>query len=169
MTYPARCSSPHPHPHPGRPHAGASAARRQCGSMLIEAMVGVVVSASLGLGMSYSAARALAVQRNASTQNMAVLQMRGLLAAPSDLSAWCANGGARSFDLRLNNVNAAGAAATATTVPYALSCSTLTPTVTGANQSATVSLTRPATLATTNAGAVASATLGGSGVLSFGQ
>ena len=165
MTYPVRCSSPPPSQRLG------CAARRQRGSMLIEAMVGVVVSASLGLGMSYGAARALAVQRNASTQNMAVLQMRGLLAAPSDLSAWCANGGARSFDLSLKNVNAAGAAATATTVtvPYALSCSTLTPTVTGANQSATVSLTRPATLATTNAGAVASATLGGNGVLSFGQ
>ena len=165
MKYPARCSSPSPRQRLG------GAARRQRGSMLIEAMVGVVVSASLGLGMSYGAARALAVQRNASTQNMAVLQMRGLLAAPRDLSAWGASGGARSFDLSLNNVNAAGAAATATTVtvPYALNCSTLTPTVTGANQSATVSLTRPATLATTNAGAVASATLGGNGVLSFGQ
>lgn len=167
MTYPVRCSSPSLRLRLG----SASAARPQRGSMLMEAMVGVVVSASLGLGMSYSAARALAVQRNASTQNMAVLQMRGLLAAPADLSAWCANGGARSFDLSLNNLNAAGAAATATTVavPYALTCSTLTPTVTGASQSATVSLTRPATLATTNAGAVASATLGGSGVLSFGQ
>lgn len=167
MTYPARCSSPSPHLR----RRLVSAARRQRGSMLIEAMVGVVVSASLGLGMSYAAARALAVQRNASTQNMAVLQMRGLLAAPGDLSAWCAHGGARSFDLSLNNLNAASAAATATTVtvPYTLSCSTLTPTVTGANQSATVSLTRPATLATSNAGAIASATLGGSGVLRFGQ
>ena len=84
MTYPARCSSPPPSQRLG------GAARRQRGSMLIEAMVGVVVSASLGLGMSYGAARALAVQRNASTQNMAVLQMRGLLAAPTDLSVWCA-------------------------------------------------------------------------------
>ena len=167
MAYPARCSNLHPR----RRLGSASAARPQRGSMLMEAMVGVVVSASLGLGMSYGAARALAVQRNASTQNMAVLQMRGLLATPTDLGAWCATGGARSFNLSLNNVNAAGAAATATTVavPYALTCSTLTPTVTGANQSATVSLTRPATLATTNAGAVAGATLGGSGVVSFGQ
>ncbi len=139
--------------------------------MLLEAMVGVVLSASLGLGMSYSAARALALQRQSSTQNMAVLQMRSLLATPSDLGAWCANSGARSFDLSLNNVDAAGIDATPSTVtvPYMLTCNTFTPTVSGANQSVTVSLTRPATLTTTNTGAVANALLGGSGVLSFGQ
>ncbi len=169
MTWRARCSNP---PSPWQPRAGvAQCRRRQGGSMLVEAMVGVVLSAALGLGMSYGAARALAAQRYASTQNMAVLQMRALLATPSDLGVWCANGGARSFNLSLGNLNAAGTATTASAVavPYALTCNTLTPTVTGASQSVTVSLTRPTTLATTNTGAVASATLGGSGVLSFGQ
>lgn len=169
MMWHACCSSPAVFSRPRG--ARVLGAGLQHGSMLVEAMVGVVLSAALGLGMGYGAARALAAQRYASTQSMAVLRMRGLLGATTDLGVWCANGGARSFDLSLNNLNAAGVATTASTVtvPYALTCSTLTPTITGASQSATVSLTRPTTLATTNDGAVASAVLGGSGVLRFGQ
>ncbi len=142
--------------------------RHQGGSMLLEALVGLVLSAALGLGMAYSAARALSMQRYHSTQTMAVLTMRGMLAVPADLAAWCASG-AGSFDLRLNNVNSAGAAGVASTqtVPYALACSTVTPTISGAGQGVATSLQVPATLATTDAGATASALFGGSGVISF--
>ncbi len=139
--------------------------------MLLEALVGVALSAALGLGMSYGVARALVAQRYASTQNMAVVQMRGLLAVPGDLQVWCGNSGSRSFDLSLNNIDASGAASaanTTVTLPYALTCNTLSPTVSAANQSAVASVTRPTTLATTNEGALASAVLGGNGVLRFG-
>ena len=142
--------------------------RRQGGSMLLEALVGLVLSAALGLGMAYSAARALSTQRYHSTQTMAVLTMRGMLAVPADLAAWCASGSG-SFALRLNNVNSAGATGVASTqtVPYALACSTVTPTISGAGQGVATSLQVPATLATTDAGATASALFGGSGVVSF--
>lgn len=145
---------------------------RQRGSMLLEALVGMVLSAALGLGMAYSAARALSAQRYHSTQTMAVLTMRGMLATPDDLAAWCTSG-AGSFELRLNNVDSAGGTAGAVvstqSVPYTLACSTITPTISGAGQDAATSLQVPATLATTNAGSTASALFGGTGVLSFGR
>jgi len=137
--------------------------------MLLEALVGLVLSAALGLGMAYSAARALSMQRYHSTQTMAVLAMRGMLAVPVDLAAWCTSGSG-SFALRLNNVNSAGATAAAAstqTVPYALTCSTVTPTISGAGQGVATSLQVPATLATTDAGSTASALFGDGGVISF--
>jgi len=136
--------------------------------MLLEALVGLVLSAALGLGMAYSAARALSMQRYHSTQTMAVLAMRGMLAVPADLAAWC-NSGSGSFALRLNNVDSAGATAAASTqtVPYALTCSTVTPTISGAGQGVATSLQVPATLATTDAGSTASALFGDGGVISF--
>ena len=122
--------------------------------------------------MAYSAARALSAQRYHSTQTMAVLTMRGMLAKPADLAAWCTSG-AGSFDLRLNNINSAGgtsgAVVSTQSVPYTLACSTITPTISGAGQDAATSLQVPATLATTNAESTASALFGGSGVLSFGR
>ena len=151
--------------------AGARPGWRQRGSMLFEALVGLMLSAALGLGMAYSAARALSAQRYHSTQTMAVLALRGMLTVPADLAAWCTSG-AGSFDLRLNNVSSAGASAAAAstqTVPYALACSTVTPTITGAGQGVATSLQVPATLATTDVGSTASALFGGSGVVSFGR
>lgn len=152
--------------------ARAGHRQRQRGSMLLEALVGMVLSAALGLGMAYSAARALSAQRYHSTQTMAVLAMRGMLAMPADLAAWCTSG-AGSFELRLNNVNSAGgtggAVVSAQSVPYTLACSTITPTISGAGQDAATSLQVPVTLTTTNAESTASALFGGSGVLSFGR
>lgn len=141
---------------------------KQGGSMLLEAMVGIVISAALGLGIAYSAARALKAQRYSSTHSMAVLNMRALLSVPADLSAWCTTGSG-ALSLSLNNVSATGVAGTGVTsaVPYALSCSVLTVTITGASQSAAVSLERPAALSTTNSGGTASSLFGGGGVITF--
>jgi hypothetical protein len=138
--------------------------------MLLEALVGLVLSAALGLGMAYSAARALSMQRYHSTQTMAVLAMRGMLAVPADLSAWCTSGSG-SFALRLNNVDSAGAtgAASTHTVPYALVCSTVTPTISAAGQDVATSLQVPVTLATTQDGSTTSGLFGGDGVVSFGR
>ena len=146
--------------------------RRQSGSMLLEAVVGIAVSAALGLGMAYSAARALKAQRYSTTQNLAVLQMRTLLTVPGDLSAWCA-AGSGELNIALNNVTASGAVgdddeSRSTAVPYMLSCSVLTPTITGAGQSATVSLKRPTALSTVDSGGGANSLFGGDGVIRFG-
>ncbi|WP_185265784.1 type II secretion system protein [Halopseudomonas xiamenensis] len=51
----------------------------QRGFSLIEAMVSIVLVAILGLGMTYAASRVLQVQRFATTQSLAVIQMREYL------------------------------------------------------------------------------------------
>jgi len=139
---------------------------------LFEALIGVVLSAALGLGMAYSAAATLKAQRYANLGSMAVLEMRGLLVSPpATMSNWCKSGpggtsGAGSFSLLLNNVTAAGEAVSgsANTVAYTLNCAVFAPTVTGAGQSAAVSVQRPTALATT---AEASSLVGGDGVVRF--
>ena len=54
--------------------------RRQRGDALFEALIGIVLAAVLGLGLSYAAGRMLNSQRYASTQGIAVNQMRAALA-----------------------------------------------------------------------------------------
>jgi hypothetical protein len=70
--------------------------------------------------------------------------------------------------LLLNNVTTAGVAVStggsANTVSYTLNCGLFTPTVTGAGQSATVSVQRPTELATTSN---TSSLVGGDGVVRF--
>lgn len=51
----------------------------QQGDALFEALIGFLLLMVLGLGLSYAAARALNSQRYASTQNIALNQMRGML------------------------------------------------------------------------------------------
>lgn len=53
--------------------------RFQQGDALFEALIGFLLLMVLGLGLSYAAARALNGQRYASTQNIALNQMRGFL------------------------------------------------------------------------------------------
>lgn len=167
MMFPGHCPKPGAPASRGRRNASRwQGQRQQRGSVLFEALIGVVLSAALGLGMAYSAAATLKAQRYANLESMAVLQMRGLLAAPpSTMSDWCTTKGG-SFSLLLNNVTAAGEAATssANTVSYTLDCAVFTPTVTGASQSAAVSVQRPTTLATTSG---ASSLVGGDGVVRF--
>ncbi len=159
------CSEPAKHRGTGR--VLACAVGRQRGSMLLEALVGVVLSASLGLGMAYAAARALSTQRYQSTQTMAVMAMRTLLSVPSDLSSWCTTGSG-TFAVKLNNVDSAGASASASsnTVRYTLTCSTVTPTITGASQSAATSLRIPSEMST-DGDSIATALFGGDGKVTF--
>ena len=64
MTKPARCTDPR---------------RAQCGDALLEALVGILLLALLGLGLSHAAARMLAAQRYAAAHGIVVAQMRNAL------------------------------------------------------------------------------------------
>lgn len=62
--------------------------RQQRGEMLLEALVGMVLLGVLGLGLSYAGARVLVQQRYASTQDLALIQMRAALESQG-LQALC--------------------------------------------------------------------------------
>lgn len=69
--------------------------RSQRGDALLEALIGFMLLMVLGLGLSYAAARTMNSQRYASTQNIALNQMRGLLQDDAKgLRTLCASGGA---------------------------------------------------------------------------
>lgn len=68
--------------------------RSQRGDALFEALIGFMLLMVLGLGLSYAAARTLNSQRYASTQSIALNQMRGLLQDDAKgLRVLCASGG----------------------------------------------------------------------------
>lgn len=136
--------------------------------MLLEGLVAMAISGALGLGMVYGAAKVVAAQRYASTQNMAVFSMRNLLRAPVTAASAAASG---TFTLSLKNIDAAGNAATASTqtLSYTRSCPTTTATISVVGAaSAAVTATKSCTMATVS-DAISKAVLGGCGVLSFGQ
>lgn len=167
MMFSDHCPKPGAPASRGRQNASrGQGLRHQRGSVLFEALIGVVLSAALGLGMAYSAAATLKAQRYANLESMAVLQMRGLLAAPpTTMSGWCTSG-AGTFSLLLNNLTADGEAVSgsANSVSYTLDCAVFAPTVTGASQGAAVSVQRPTKLSTS---AQASSLVGGDGKISF--
>ena len=161
MTFPAPCFKPQASARVRftriRPRAS------QSGNMLLEAMIGMVISASLSLGMAYGTARALAAQRYATTQSMAVFSMREKLVTSSAVS------GSGNFALDLNNLDASGNAVTKVTktLSYTLTCSKISPTLTFANIGAQVTVSKPCSMATSS-DAVSTEVLGGNGVVSFG-
>lgn len=65
--------------------------RVQRGDMLLEALVGLVLLSILGLGLTYAAARVLAQQRYANTQDIALRQMRHTLETQG-IAALCESG-----------------------------------------------------------------------------
>lgn len=77
----------------------------QRGDALIEAMVGVVLTAIIGLGLSYTASRAVKSQRYLNTQNAVISQMRESLASTHlPLSAICDTGSVPSLDVAGNAI-----------------------------------------------------------------
>ncbi|NWB83325.1 hypothetical protein [Pseudomonas gingeri] len=56
-----------------------SAAKPQRGDILIEALVGILLMAIIGLGITYVASRAAVSQRDMKLENIVVSQMRSLL------------------------------------------------------------------------------------------
>ena len=75
MTKPVRCTDPH---HPQR------------GDALLEALIGILLLAILGLGLSYAASRVLAAQRYAATHGIVIAQMRNALETKG-LTHLCSN------------------------------------------------------------------------------
>jgi len=72
----------------------------QQGDALIEAMVGIVLMSVIGLGLSYSASRAVLSQRYLNTQNIVVSQIRETLSAnQGSISGFCQTGNIPSFKL----------------------------------------------------------------------
>ncbi|WP_040064068.1 hypothetical protein [Pseudomonas batumici] len=55
------------------------ASRRQRGDVLLESLVGILLMALIGLGITYAASRAAVSQRDMKLQNIVVSQMRSLL------------------------------------------------------------------------------------------
>lgn len=67
--------------------------RKQAGFSLLEALIGMVLMAVIGLGLGFAQSRALYNQRYLNTQNLAVSQMReSLINGGQPLSAACASG-----------------------------------------------------------------------------
>ncbi|MBD8495545.1 type II secretion system protein [Pseudomonas syringae] len=54
--------------------------RRQRGDILLESLIGIVLMSIIGLGMTYASSRAAVSQRDMKVQNLAVSQMRDLIA-----------------------------------------------------------------------------------------
>lgn len=54
--------------------------RFQRGDILLESLIGIVLMAIIGLGMTYASSRAAVSQRDMKVQNIAVSQMRDLIA-----------------------------------------------------------------------------------------
>ena len=74
MTKPAHCANT------SAPTAMRLASlKTQQGDALMEALIGIVLIAVIGLGLSYAAGRALNAQRNAATHGIALAQMRHAL------------------------------------------------------------------------------------------
>jgi len=67
----------------------SSSTSRQRGDALLEALVGVVLVAIIGMGSAYTASRIAVSHKFARTQAMAVSQLRQMLQSPSDIAAWC--------------------------------------------------------------------------------
>ena len=63
--------------------------RAERGDALLEALVGVLLSAVLVLGAAYTATRIAMSQSQSRTQAMAITQLRNLLQETADTSAWC--------------------------------------------------------------------------------
>lgn len=54
--------------------------RKERGDILVESLIGIVLMSIIGLGISYASSRASATQRDMKLQNVAVSQMRNLVA-----------------------------------------------------------------------------------------
>ena len=71
------------------PETCFSQALRQRGEALIEALLGVLLMAVIGLGLSYAASRAVLGQRYLNTQNVVVTQMREAVTKAGSISSLC--------------------------------------------------------------------------------
>jgi prepilin peptidase dependent protein A len=137
-----------------------SGGRRQRGDALIEALVGTVVAAVLGLGLSYTASRMVVSQRYVSTQYAVLDQMSNSLSS-SGLTALC--GGTTQASVTVGTTTLALPTPTCATAAITVS----TPGV----QSVTLPTGVVTTMAfsTPSASTSAQTLLGGNGVMTISQ
>lgn len=117
-----------------KPSRSSNLCRAQRGDALLEALIGILLLAILGLGLSYSVARILVSQRYAATHGIMVAQMRNALetggltklcsAAPDAISIVPAGGSAISVQLpaaqcEKHDVTITSGAAFSVTLPQA--------------------------------------------------
>lgn len=76
---------------------------KQRGDALLEALLGIVLMAVIGLGLAYASARATTSQRYLNTQNIAISGMREQLMTASSVADLCANTNASA--IKVGNVN----------------------------------------------------------------
>lgn len=136
--------------------------RAQRGDALLEALIGILLMAVIGLGLSYAVTRVLNSQRYATTQNIAVVQMRNLLAT---------NNG--NFCTAANNINVPLNKLTTVQLTAAISCSpasTITLGVVGnSGFNENVSFITRFSISTPANDSSAKSLFGGDGVISLNQ
>lgn len=109
-----------------------STERAQRGDALLEALIGVLLSAVLVLGAVYTATRVAMSQSQARTQAMAITQLRNLLQETADTSAWCQGATPpairiRPADLNLPPIDLAVTASCSTPTSITLGSVSITP------------------------------------------
>lgn len=92
--------------------------RKERGDILLESLIGIVLMAVIGLGITYASSRATASQRDMKVQSIAVGKMRDLLAVNG--KTLCTNSSLATFTLPTQttaiNLDVACTAATAVTI-----------------------------------------------------
>jgi Tfp pilus assembly protein PilV len=131
--------------------------RAQRGDALLEALVGVVLVAVIGMGSAYTASRIAVTHKYARTQAMAVSQLRQMLQNASDVASWCAGTAPPAIQIR-----PADSTIAAISLPVTASC-TAAATTTVAGKTITAPPTN-VTLSVTSA-----STFGGSGSIVVGN
>lgn len=121
--------------------------RKQAGDALLDAMIAMVLAMVVGLGPMYVASRGAVVQTQASYQNMAVVEMRKLLATQGP--ALCGT----TPQITVNRVDAASGDPAVLDLAVAVTCSdrpatgitiggvSVDPTLTGAAKTVSLSVT----------------------------
>jgi len=114
------------------------ASRRQQGDVLLESLVGILLMALIGLGITYAASRAAVSQRDMKLQNIVVSQMRSLLEQNGALL--CTTNAALLVVSIPTQTNTLPIVATCTSAP-AVTVGTSTTPITGGPQQSSVVLT----------------------------
>lgn len=98
--------------------------RRQRGDALLEAMIAMILMATIGLGLAYAATRAVNAQRYANTQTLALQEMREELqrrGQAEGANGLCASGSESAWTWALGNSN----------ISFTLQCASTNITVNG--------------------------------------
>jgi len=90
----------------------------QRGDALLEALIGILLMTVIGLGLSYALARIVNSQRYVSTHNIAIMQMRNLLATNNNIQNFCTT----SANVRVT-LNPQAQTPTNIDLPAAIQCS----------------------------------------------